>query len=532
MSRHVIPGSHRSAPDDATCVGDADPAQRISAVIRLRRQNSAALDETVDRLMAGEAQAPMSREAFAEQYGAAPEDIAKVRQFAQSHGLTVEREEPGSGSVTLGGTVSQFNATFGVALQSFQRHNAAAFIGRTGAVHVPDALNGVVTSVLGLDSRPQARPHFRMRPPMQPARDARVASFSPTQLATLYDFPASTGAGQCVAIVELGGGYRDEDLDAYFARLGVSRPEVVAVPVGGGANAPTGDASGPDGEVLLDIEIVGAIVPEATIAAYFAPNSDAGFIEAVSAAIHDTVRRPSVVSISWGGPEPRWTRQSANAFNDVLKAAMAVGVTVCVASGDNGSSDGVGDSAGHVDFPASSPYVLACGGTSLQAQQATISREIVWNNGAQGGATGGGVSALFAAPAWQRSLSAQRTGGTRQTLTHRGMPDVAGDADPATGYEVRVDGVDTVVGGTSAVAPLWAGLIARINALKGAPAGYVNARLYAAAQACRDITEGNNGDYAAARGWDACTGLGSPRGGAVLDALQGGPSAQARTAPA
>jgi kumamolisin len=253
---------------------------------------------------------------------------------------------------------------------------------------------------------------------------------------------------------------------------------------------------------------------------YFTANSDAGFIDAVNRAIHDDTNKPSVISISWGGPETNWTSQSQNAFNEVLQSAAALGVTVCAASGDSGSSDGAADGQNHVDFPASSPYVLACGGTQLRASKSGISSEVVWNDGDQGGATGGGVSAVFALPVWQKGLSVTRASGGKSALTKRGVPDVAGDASPITGYDVIIGGTQTVVGGTSAVAPLWAGLIARINAAAGKPAGFLNPKLYGAKTAGHDITKGNNGSFEASSGWDACTGLGSPDGEKVAAALK------------
>jgi kumamolisin len=201
------------------------------------------------------------------------------------------------------------------------------------------------------------------------------------------------------------------------------------------------------------------------------------------------------------------------AFDSAFQAAVAMGITVCVASGDNGSSDGVSDGANHVDFPASSPHVLACGGTSLQASGNAITAETVWNDGAQGGAGGGGVSAVFPVPSWQNGLQVAMTSGNPQALANRGVPDVSGDADPETGYDVRIDGTNTVIGGTSAVAPLWAGLIARINAARpNGSVGFINPQLYASPDVFNDITSGNNGAYKAAKGWDACTGLGTPVG--------------------
>ncbi len=238
----------------------------------------------------------------------------------------------------------------------------------------------------------------------------------------------------------------------------------------------------------------------------------------MTTAIHDTTNNPSVISISWGSAESTWTAQAMTAMDSAFQAAAAMGISVCVASGDNGSSDGVA-SGDHVDFPASSPYALACGGTTLRATQTAITSETVWNDGVQGGASGGGVSSFFALPSWQSGLTATTSAGQSTTLAMRGVPDVAGDADPETGYDVRIDGSNTVIGGTSAVAPLWAALIARVNQINGKPAGYNNPQLYKKPAALRDITQGNNGDFAAAVGWDACTGLGSPNGGKLAGVL-------------
>jgi kumamolisin len=169
----------------------------------------------------------------------------------------------------------------------------------------------------------------------------------------------------------LGGGFRPADLETYFKKLGVAMPSVAAVSVDHAGNSPTGDANGPDGEVMLDIEVVGAIAPRANIAVYFAPNTDAGFLDAITTAIHDTANRPSVISISWGGPEVSWTAQAMTAMDEAFQAAAALGITVCAASGDNGSSDGVNDAGEHVDFPASSPYAVKwCGMTAPTMERA------------------------------------------------------------------------------------------------------------------------------------------------------------------
>jgi len=198
-----------------------------------------------------------------------------------------------------------------------------------------------------------------------------------------------------------------------------------------------------------------------------------------------------------------------------------MGVTVLAAAGDDGSSDGSTNGSPEVDFPASSPFVVACGGTKLTISGTAIGNEQVWNElSSNEGATGGGVSELFALPTFQLSAKVPKA---PNGFAGRGVPDVAGDADPETGYNVVVDGQSTVIGGTSAVAPLWAGLFALINQSLGTNVGYVNPLLYAAkAEATfHDITSGNNGSYSAGPGWDACTGLGTPNGTALLTALKG-----------
>jgi kumamolisin len=511
MATIPLKGSERAAVPGAQPLEPADPTERLEVTILVRRRARQDLATRVGAIASGRAPGPyLSRDEFAKRHGADPADIAAVRAFAAAHGLAVEQEDAARRTVVLSGTVAQFNAAFGVQLRQMS-HAKGRFRGRTGPILLPADLADIVEAVLGLDSRPQASPHCRIR---RRAASAAV-SYTPIQVASAYGFPSATGQGQCVALIELGGGFRLADLDTYFKSLGVSTPSVVAVSVDHATNSPTNDANGPDGEVMLDVEVVGAIAPAANIVVYFAPNTDAGFLDAITTAIHDTTHKPSVISISWGGPESSWTAQAMTAMDDAFQAAAAMGITVCAASGDNGSSDGVADGSDHVDFPASSPFALACGGTSLVASGNSISSEVVWNDGANSGASGGGVSSFFALPTWQTGLSAVNSQGRSTALSKRGVPDVAGNADPQTGYDVRIDGTNTVIGGTSAVAPLWAALIARINQLSGKPGGYLNPSLYQNRQALRDITRGNNGDYDAAEGWDACTGLGSPNG-AVL----------------
>ena len=518
MTNRALAGSERKPINGARSLGKADPTERLEVTVLVRRRGADALREHAMKMLPAGNQGGkhLEREDFERQFGAEPGAVEAVKKYAAGHNLAVVQEDDARRTIVLSGTVADMNRAFGVDLERFE-HEGGSYRGRTGAVMLPDELQGKVDGVFGLDDRPQAHPHFRGRMHGNVQWHATAGSFSPTQLATLYNFPAGSGKGQCIGIIELGGGYRPADLKKYFAELGIAQPKVTAVSVDHGKNQPTGDPNGPDGEVMLDIEVAGAIAPQAHLAVYFAPNTDEGFLDAITTAVHDKVNRPSIISISWGGPESSWTPQSMTAYDDAFQAAAAMGVTVCAAAGDNGSSDNAeGD---NVDFPASSPYVLACGGTSLHATGDSIATETVWNDGAQGGSTGGGISSFFARPPYQEGLSATLTHGGSKPLTKRGVPDVAGDADENTGYDVRVDGVDTVIGGTSAVAPLWAGLVARINANSGHAAGYLNPILYKNPKAFRDITQGNNGDYKAAKNWDACTGLGTPIGTKIAAAL-------------
>lgn len=329
------------------------------------------------------------------------------------------------------------------------------------------------------------------------------------EVAQRYQFPTGVdGSGQAIAILEMGGGYQAAELANYFAAQGIQRTgRLVAVGVDGGSNAPERDRNGADGEVQLDIEIAGTIAPGADLIVYFGINQAAGFLNVVQAAIHDQRNQPSILSLSWGAPESVFSQQDLEAIDQALQAAAALAITVCVASGDTGAQDGGEDGQLQVDFPASSPHALGCGGTRLPH----TGTEVAWNDGAEGGASGGGFSAVFAKPDWQEG----------DPQAQRGVPDVAGDADPQTGYIVQVDGETTVVGGTSAVAPLWAGLVALLNQSVDRRLGFLNPTLYAHATAFTDIISGGNNGFLAGPGWDPVTGLGSPIGTALLNVLRG-----------
>jgi kumamolisin len=453
----------------------------------------------------------ITRDELAERYGADPADVALLRD-ALPDGLSVVAEDLGGRTIRISGSVDALATFFGVQLTRVASANPMTgqrveHRHRTGSIQVPAQLTGIVTAVLGLDDRPHARLQSRIA-----AADAVEQSYTPVQVGTIYDFPANTdGTGQTLAIIELGGGYADTDLNSYFDGLGITPPTVKSVSVDGAKNTPGQDPSGADGEVLLDIEVSGALAPKAEVDVYFAPNTDQGFIDAITNAVHATPT-PTAISVSWGQSEDSWTAQSRTALDQACADGAALGVTICAAAGDGGSSDGQSDGKPHADFPASSPNVLACGGTTLNSS----TDETVWNSGSSGGATGGGVSDVFDQPSWQANAGVpSRPGGG----TGRGVPDVAGDADPATGYQVLVDGQQQVIGGTSAVAPLWAALVCRLAQGAGRKLGQLQPTLYSASTGFRDITSGSNGDYSAGPGWDACTGLGVPVGSDLLSAF-------------
>lgn len=530
-------GSDRTAVPGARRTGSIHLDDHISVTIILRRRITSDLANDIEGLskVLPANRRHMSHADFATVHGAHPTDIALVHAFAELHQLTVERVHAAARTVILTGAISSFNAAFQVDLCEYE-HPKFTYRGRTGPIHLPPHLIEVIIAVLGLDNRSQAQTHFRVYSGTRTSATNQM-SYTPPQVAAMYDFPLAVDCkDQSIGIIELGGGYRSEAIQTYFSNLGLSAPTVTSVSVDGGINQPTGDANGPDGEVDLDIEVAASVAPGVHTVVYFAPNTDAGFLDAITTAIHDTTNQPSVLSISWGGAESSWTTQAMHAMNAAFQDAAALGITVCCASGDHGSTDNVGDGEVHVDFPASSPYVLGCGGTRLTASSnGMIDSEVVWNDGVTGGASGGGVSDVFTRPSWQQNASVPPSANPGGHVG-RGVPDVAGDADPETGYQVLVDGQQFAIGGTSAVAPLWAGLIAIVNHQLGHSVGYLNPTLYnlgSSSNAFHDITTGNNdigdapnGAYQAQPGWDPCTGLGSPNGSALIVALTQSQSSQ------
>ncbi|HEY2193161.1 MAG TPA: S53 family peptidase [Actinomycetospora sp.] len=547
-----LPGSDRTPVVGAERVEDVAPDDQVSVTVVLRRRADADLGAV------REANPTERRRRFAELAGADPDEADAVQRYLENAGLEVSTDLARR-TVTATGTTRQAQAAFGVSLGRYQAHGAT-YRGREGQVQLPAQLAEYATAVLGLDDRRQSRAHLQQGDtitegdlpdpgapastllPDPPAASAHAATkpkpqpLWTTHVAELYDFPTDLdGSGQTIAILEFGGGYTDPDLDGYFAKIGVKRPKILSVGVDGGKNSPGDEA---DGEVLLDIEIAATIAQKATVAVYFAPNSDQGFVDAISTAVHDSANNPSVVSISWGGPEDDWTVQARTAMEEAFADAAALGVTVLCAAGDHGAGDASRrkDGERRVDYPAASPHVVACGGTALTGASSQITAETVWNDH-DGWATGGGVSRIFPTPHWQRVDEPDLL--VVDGFAGRGVPDVAGNADIATGYVILVNGNWGPVGGTSAVAPLYAGLVALINQATPTPIGAkFPISLYAASASqlddlVRDITDGDNSTpkapdlgpavsgYPAGKGWDPCTGHGSVRGRGLRDFFVG-----------
>ena len=512
---HVpLPGSSRTPLVDVRQIGPVEPTEDVPFTVVLRRRA-----DLPRNLVEGPD--TVSRTELAVRFGADPDDIERVRTVFEAAGVRIVEVHPGSRRLAAVGPAAAVNALFGTELSIVSNEPLVGegpfeHRSRSGGLRVPASVDGIIVAVLGLDSRQQARPQMRVHP-----ADVAHAAYNPPDLGPVYDFPAGTdGTGRIAAVIELGGGYVQSDLDTYFGGLGIPTPSVTSVGVDGAQNGGGQDPNGADGEVLLDIEVLGALAPGAHQLVYFAPNTDQGFLDAVSTAVHATPT-PVVVSISWGQSEDQWTAQARTALDQAFADAAALGVTVCVAAGDNGSADAQNDGPAHVDFPASSPHALACGGTTLRLTPAGKEQsEEVWNDGPGKGATGGGVSDVYPVPTWQATCGVPNRAGA--TTSGRGVPDVSADADPATGYHIFVDGKAVVVGGTSAVAPLWAALVCRLSQALGHPLGMLQPLIYAQAHAgqatpgFRDITIGNNGAYQANPGWNPCTGLGVPIGTDLL----------------
>jgi kumamolisin len=542
--RFRLPGSSRPT---AESIAPVDPEESLTVTVYVRRDPHVARPPVARELgrLAPRARSYLSPEEAVAVFGAAQGDLDAVAAFAGAHGLRVVERSIAKRLVRVHGPVKALNEAFGVELCHY-KHAEGTYRAHAQNVELPIALSGVVEGVLGLDNRKMvhSQPRTSSRHPAKKGAAALPPNtYTPPALAKLFDFPAGDGSGQCVAVLAFNGavmstgesaagGYDPSALAGYFTgTLGQAAPKLTDVVVQGPGNQP-GDGSGNDatGEVLLDLCTVGALVPGANVAVYFTEFTEEGWVNAIKAAVTDTTNKPGVISISYGNPEDDeakglWTAQAIQLVNDAFEQAATQGITICCASGDSGSEDEPGATTDHVDFPASSPWVLACGGIRLEADAAsgTISAEQVWNDLASNeGATGGGVSRLFAVPEWQATANVPPNA-DGSGKTGRGVPDVAGLADPETPlWVLSPNGQLGGVGGTSAAAPLWSALVTLLGGLTGTPLGFCNPQLYAHLKdSLVDIVKGDNGNYPARAGWDACTGWGRPDGARLLQALGG-----------
>ncbi len=480
----------------------------------------------------------MTRKQLADEFGSAPDAIADIKKFAAAHNLVVTKDERASARLGIAGTVANLSAAFGVTVFNYSHPQLGQFHARTGPVELPPDVANAITGVFGFNNHRILRRIRRVAPIIADAATKSRPWFYPAELAGIYGFPPANAATQCVGLLEFGGGVDQSDLTTYFQKLNLPVPDVKVIALDGVSTDPTADEES-TGEVMLDIDIVGSLAGGARIAVYFSTFDEKGLIDALSAVINDSVNNPSVLSISWGWAENQtfnsqgitWSPAAIDHVNHSLLAAAHLGITTCVSTGDDGSEAQIQDGRAHVNFPATSPYVLAVGGTTLRSREDVSGgmqiTESVWNDG-PGSGTGGGVSDYIAVPDWQNGkvLTSINPG----NFAGRAIPDVAANADPNTGYMVMSDGQMQVVGGTSASTPLWASLITRINAISGVKVGNFNALLYdtlGPGGVLRDITSGNNdtdgllgGEFPAGPGWDACTGWGVPDGDKLSKSLQ------------
>lgn len=535
MDSEFVPlaGSERPRKHEAERIGDVDPASKVEVTLTLRGAELPALDVDTP---------PMSRAELERGYGARPEDVAQVTSTLERFGLTVDKVSTVGRSMRVSGTAAQVEAAFHAGLGVYRSATGGEFRGREAALSIPAELDGIVTGVFGLDQRRVA--HRAAADPDSRPVAAQVSALGPADLERHYSFPPGRGEGQTIAIAEFGGTYFPEDL-ATFCRQHELSPASVSVIDAGLEPVPPNEVErlpeeqrqevlDASGEVMMDIEIVSGLCPDAEIVVYFATFDQKGWIDLLNEVIAGKPAAASVLSVSWGLAEDStdWSRAAVEEVNQRLQAAAHLGVTICVASGDDGSGDQLQDGRAHVNFPASSPFVLSVGGTMLED-----GREVVWwqapgQRQGGGGATGGGVSAIFDRPPWQTVTVASLNEGS---IDGRVVPDIAALAGPPY-YDLVMLGERQPSGGTSAATPVWASLLARIRAAGKPTAGstFLPPLLYASLASgetrgqatCADITEGENAShpqpgagYRAGVGYDAVGGWGVPNGEQLLASL-------------
>jgi kumamolisin len=536
--RVALAGSNRAEPEGAVYVGEVDPEQPILITVYLKRRSP-------DKFLPGSTgdlarlSRPITRRALAAQRGRThARAAARIRKAAKSYGLAVRDIDLVQRTVTLVGPARLMTRIFDATLRVYDDGHRR-FRARVGQLRVPKEIAPWTRAILGFDQRPMmARPVTRLQ---ALAGAADGPGLWPTQIASLYEIPLDRDVSSvCVGIIAPAGGYLDTDLKAALQKMGRDAPVVVNKSVVvAGPSVPQDDPPAPeqintfgggtaaDQEIALDLQILASLLPKARIVVYFAGNSTQNLVGAINKALFDDENRPQVLSVSWGSAEKFWPPSVRDAMQGVLADAKRLHVSVVFAAGDELATGGLTDGNAHVWFPASSPYALSCGGTlpTVAADGRTVGAEVVWKEGLAG--TGGGISDCFPVPEYQSNLALPHSvndGGMR-----RGVPDVAGAAASIPGYRIVLNGAEVAKDGTSAVAPLWAAMIAIANAQRDTPLGFVNSTLYSNPSWFRQITTGDNRvggkGYSAGPGWNACTGLGVPRGGDIIAALAAAPVA-------
>ena len=532
-----------SFPSDAISITPVDITETLTFSISVKRRTNPdglTLEQFVQGIDAG-THSPLDRDTFTDHFGAFNADLYIVSSWAEENGLTVVSSNNRTALVKLSGTIEQINSLFGITLSTVTTPTRT-YNTYEGSLAVPNNVANVITYVFDLD-----QPHDTTRIRSEATAESLSGSVSllPTAVASAYQFPDSTGAGTCIALLEFGGGFTAQNIQSSFVQNGLPVPNVVVPPTDSSNNI---SQTNYNTEVMLDIYVAGGVAPGATIAVYFINT----WQDILTYIIDDSINKPSVISISWARAEGVTSPSQyplsfiATIDSQVFSVAKAMGITIVAASGDYGSTFSGSSSPVEVCWPASSPYVLGVGGTSLTLNvNNTIAQEIAWYQGPYpgGSGSGGGLSQAYTTPSWQSGLTytpySRTTGnGSATTLPTRGVPDVAANADPASGYQyyayLGTSQSNKLVqyGGTSAAAPLWAGLIARLNSLLGKNMGYVNPYFYQNTRFFNDITVGNNATnvttgYAATTGWDAVTGLGTPNGQSIY--LESSPPAVGNT---
>jgi kumamolisin len=500
--RVPIPGTNRVNWPGTTHAEELTSQADVQLTVWLRPKKAADLDDARARKLG--ATPPLARQyadrkTLRDQTDADPADVARLRAYCE--GLGIKVVESHWRSVVVTGPIDRLVEAFGATVAIFLDGNGERFRHRSAALHVPHDIAAIVRGAFGLHQWPRSR---RLG-----ALQRHSTPLSAGDIATRYAFPAADGSGQTIGVLQFRGEFRADDFDLCMKAQCVAPARPILKRIDDAAFEHKIETT-KDLEAALDAQVIGALAPGARIVIYQAPDDERGFLDAIRTALFDEEYAPSILSISYGWPEFLWTPAALEILNDLFVVAALLGVSVFCSSGDNGAELDY-DGKPHVLAPASSPFVHACGATTIAPDSGSAS-ESAWEK------TGGGFSEHFDVPPWQdvvRPVAAEN-----KMDAGRGVPDIAGQESP--GYCVYLDGVELAMGGTSAVAPMWAALAARINQRLGTPIGFFSPLLYVAGKnALRDVIDGNNGRFQAATGWNPCTGLGVPLGSAIEATLRG-----------